>query len=75
MSDDEKQISLTMVKRMFKAMFAEVNGNLALNEIEANSIGENSELRAELDADGTTSLHNVEGTICCGWWKDCTVRH
>lgn len=31
--------------------------------------------RRVLNADGTTSLRNVEGTICCGWWKDCTVRH
>lgn len=31
--------------------------------------------RRVLNADGTTSLRNVSGTICCGWWKDCTVRH
>jgi hypothetical protein len=37
-----------------------------------------SHFRAErnvVNADGTVTVREVHGTICCGWWKDCTVRH
>jgi len=25
--------------------------------------------------DGSRDERTVNGTLCCGWWKDCTVRH
>ena len=25
--------------------------------------------------DGSRVERSVEGTLCCGMWKDCTVRH
>lgn len=25
--------------------------------------------------DGTRIERSVEGTICCGYWKNCTIRH
>lgn len=31
--------------------------------------------RNVVNADGSVTVRNVHGTICCGWWKDCTVRH
>jgi hypothetical protein len=31
--------------------------------------------RTVLNPDGSTSQRDVQGTICCGWFKDCTVRH
>jgi hypothetical protein len=31
--------------------------------------------RTVVNPDGTTSERHVSGTICCGYFKDCTVRH
>jgi hypothetical protein len=31
--------------------------------------------RTVLNPNGTTSERVVVGTICCGWFKACTVRH
>lgn len=28
-----------------------------------------------ISEDGTRVERQVEGTLCCGFWKDCTVRH
>lgn len=31
--------------------------------------------RTVTEPDGSRHERVVEGTICCGWLKDCTVRH
>lgn len=31
--------------------------------------------RNVVNADDSVTGREVHGTICCGWWKDCSVRH
>jgi len=43
---------------------------------EGDTFGSNwTASRTIVNPDGSTSIREVEGVICCGWLKDCTIRH